>query len=202
MHSVYTNYMHREQGSLPPSLSFSLPLSLSPSLPPSAPGLLKAFYNSSYTFSQRLYGSLDVDLPCIRLCQSIGALACQPLLYVRGSIPQPCLRVLMCLCKLAYSSTMADVVRSDLFPTSDEVASLSLHFTAPTGLDLASGENPKCCGNSVCFRFNLSCCPVCSDKATIYMYTYVSYCGTKHFTHEFHDQTPVCSCTAYYTCIL
>ena len=54
--------------------------------------VLKVFYNSEFEFSQRLYGSLDVDLPRIVLCSPLSEILQQPLIYLPGSIPQACLR--------------------------------------------------------------------------------------------------------------
>ena len=50
------------------------------------------FYNSSYSFSHRLYASLDVDLPHIHLYQPLSELTQQSLLYVKDSLSQKIFR--------------------------------------------------------------------------------------------------------------
>jgi len=56
------------------------------------PALLKVFYNSRFEFSQRLYGTLDVDLPKITLSRPLKEIMLQPFIYLQGSIPQPCFK--------------------------------------------------------------------------------------------------------------
>jgi hypothetical protein len=47
----------------------------------------KVFYNSEFGFSQRLYGSLDVDIPRIRLEYSVEEIVQDSRIYIRGSVP-------------------------------------------------------------------------------------------------------------------
>lgn len=49
--------------------------------------LKKVFYNSEFGFSQRLYGTLDVDLPRIRLFRPLKEIIQIPLIYLQGYIP-------------------------------------------------------------------------------------------------------------------
>ena len=50
----------------------------------------RVLYNSSMTFRERLYVSLDVDLTRIRLHQPISNIVKQPFLYVRDMLPRNC----------------------------------------------------------------------------------------------------------------
>ena len=54
--------------------------------------ILKVFYNSAYSFSGRLYASLDVDLPHIRLYQPLTELTQQSLIYIKDTLPQKIFR--------------------------------------------------------------------------------------------------------------
>lgn len=54
--------------------------------------LRKVFYNSEFGFSQRLYGTLDVDIPRITLNQPLQEMVRDCRIYVRGSIPQEMFR--------------------------------------------------------------------------------------------------------------
>ncbi len=56
------------------------------------PGIVKVFYNSKFEFSERLYGSLDVDLPKITLSRPLKEILVQPFVYLQGSIPKECLK--------------------------------------------------------------------------------------------------------------
>ncbi len=59
---------------------------------PPVDGLIKIFYNSDFTFSQRLYGTLDVDFPCVRLYQPLSELVQLSTMYTRDSVPYRCFR--------------------------------------------------------------------------------------------------------------
>lgn len=106
---------------------------------PPTEGLLKVFFNSDFSFSRRLYGSLDVDLPRILLCQPLSKLVQQSVFYVHNSLPHPCFRALMHLSELSLVSEMADIIRNDLLPSAQEVAALSLQFAVPAGLEEING---------------------------------------------------------------
>ena len=54
--------------------------------------ILKVFYNSFYSFSRRLYASLDVDLPHIHLYQPLSELTQQSLIYVKDTLSQKIFR--------------------------------------------------------------------------------------------------------------
>lgn len=54
--------------------------------------LKKVFYNSEFSFSNRLYGNLDVDIPRVRLDRPIKEIVQDFKIYVRGSIPQEMFR--------------------------------------------------------------------------------------------------------------
>ena len=61
-------------------------------VPVSDASILKVFYNSSYSFSRRLYASLDVDLPHIHLYQPLSELTQQSLIYVKDTLSQKIFR--------------------------------------------------------------------------------------------------------------
>ena len=88
-------------------------------------------YNSEYTFSSRLYGTLDVDITAILIPQPLGDLLGRAAFYTRGSVPEPCFRALLRLNDLKGAREMADVVRNDMLPTADQVISLSMHYSTP-----------------------------------------------------------------------
>lgn len=57
--------------------------------------LKKVFYNSEFGFSQRLYGTFDVDLPRIRLYYPLKSIVQFPLIYIQGKIPPASFRYYM-----------------------------------------------------------------------------------------------------------
>ena len=61
-------------------------------IPFSDASILKVFYNSSYSFSRRLYASLDVDLPHIHLYQPLSELTQQSLIYIKDTLSQKIFR--------------------------------------------------------------------------------------------------------------
>lgn len=56
---------------------------------------IKYFYNSDYTFSKRLYGTLDVDIVHVSLPQTLKSIISEPELYLNDNIPKPAFNLLM-----------------------------------------------------------------------------------------------------------
>jgi len=56
---------------------------------------LRILYNSDLSFSDRLYGPLDVDLCRVKLHEPLMSIIQQPLLYVRDMVPKPCFEALV-----------------------------------------------------------------------------------------------------------
>jgi hypothetical protein len=52
-------------------------------------------YHSNLSFSERLYGPLDVDLCRVKLHEPLVQIVQQPLLYVRDMVPKPCFDALV-----------------------------------------------------------------------------------------------------------
>eukprot|EP00794_Sanderia_malayensis_P005993 gene5993-6689_t len=94
-----------------------------------------SIYNSQLTFQERLYASLDVDLTRVRLHQPLDAIVKQPLLYVRDMVPRDCMEGLLKLHELRKSTKLRDVIRNELFPSAEMIASLSKEFGIPLTSD-------------------------------------------------------------------
>lgn len=92
---------------------------------------VKVLFNSDYSFGDRLYGPLDVDLCRIKLHEPLSIIVQQPLLYVRDMVPRPCFDALVKLYEITKLTQMKYVVRNDLFPTADMVISMSKEFGVP-----------------------------------------------------------------------
>lgn len=92
---------------------------------------VKVLFNSDYSFGDRLYGPLDVDLCRVKLHEPLSIIVQQPLLYVRDMVPRPCFDALVKLYEITKLSQMKNVVRNDLFPTADMVISMSKEFGVP-----------------------------------------------------------------------
>lgn len=60
-------------------------------------GVITVLWNSAYQFSERLYGPLDVDIPCIRLHQPLRLLTQQSAVYIIDNVPEQSFKALMCL---------------------------------------------------------------------------------------------------------
>nr|XP_022302036.1 uncharacterized protein LOC111110021 isoform X1 [Crassostrea virginica]XP_022302037.1 uncharacterized protein LOC111110021 isoform X1 [Crassostrea virginica]XP_022302039.1 uncharacterized protein LOC111110021 isoform X1 [Crassostrea virginica] len=92
---------------------------------------VRVLYNSDLSFSERLYGPLDVDLCRVKLHEPLSQIIQQPLLYVRDMVPKPCFQGLLNLHQVMNSNVMKDVVRNSLFPSADMVISMSREFGVP-----------------------------------------------------------------------
>ncbi|XP_056000936.1 uncharacterized protein LOC130048351 isoform X2 [Ostrea edulis] len=92
---------------------------------------VRVLYNSDLSFSERLYGPLDVDLCRVKLHEPLNQIVQQPLLYVRDMVPKPCFQGLLSLHQIVNSNVMKDVVRNSLFPMADMVISMSREFGVP-----------------------------------------------------------------------
>lgn len=63
---------------------------------------VRVLYNSDYSFGERLYGPLDVDLCRVKLHEPLSIIVQQPLLYVRDMVPRPCFEALVKLYEVSW----------------------------------------------------------------------------------------------------
>ncbi|KAJ8391120.1 hypothetical protein AAFF_G00097410 [Aldrovandia affinis] len=86
---------------------------------------------SALSFSNRLYGTLDISLGPIRLHKQLELIMKQPAVYVRDTVPPACLQALSRYKQYITEKTvkkLRNVVQSSLFPTAEMIQNLSQEF--------------------------------------------------------------------------
>ena len=56
---------------------------------------VEILYHSDLSFTERIYGPLDVDVCRIKLHEPLSRIVQQPLLYVRDMVPKACFEALI-----------------------------------------------------------------------------------------------------------
>ncbi|XP_034962164.2 uncharacterized protein CFAP92 isoform X3 [Zootoca vivipara] len=98
-------------------------------------GRLQIFYNSHFSFHQRLYVDLEAILLHIRLCKPLSNIVNQPLLYIKDMVPLQCFEALIRLDSICRSMKLRDVVHHDLLPSAEMITVLSQEFGIPLKRD-------------------------------------------------------------------
>ncbi|XP_061076017.1 uncharacterized protein cfap92 [Conger conger] len=89
---------------------------------------VEVLYNSALSFSNRLYGTLDLSLGPIRLHKQLEMIMRQPEVYLRDTVPPACLHALSRLSLLLQAKKLRNVVQSDLFPSPEMILSLNREY--------------------------------------------------------------------------
>ncbi|XP_051967408.1 uncharacterized protein cfap92 [Xyrauchen texanus] len=93
-------------------------------------------YNSSLSFSERLYDTLDVGLSPICLLKPLEYIIKEPLVFIRNVVHHDCLEAMKRISQLCQVKRLIDAVHRNLFPSTDMILSLTKGF----GFDLGRGE--------------------------------------------------------------
>ncbi|KFZ47538.1 Uncharacterized protein FLJ43738, partial [Antrostomus carolinensis] len=105
-------------------------------------GQLEILYNSQVSFHQRLYTDLEAIFYHFRLCQPLFTIMKQPLLYVRGTVPQACFQALSRLSYLCHRKRLRAVIRGDLLPSAEMITVLSHKYGVPLAAEDLFTQKP------------------------------------------------------------
>ncbi|XP_035244766.1 uncharacterized protein cfap92 isoform X1 [Anguilla anguilla] len=94
---------------------------------------VEVLYNSALSFSNRLYGTLDLSLCPVHLHKQLEVIMRQPEVYLRDTVPPACLQALSRISLLLHVKKLRNVVQSNLFPTAEMILSLNWEFGVVAG---------------------------------------------------------------------
>ncbi|KAJ3602585.1 hypothetical protein NHX12_030337 [Muraenolepis orangiensis] len=103
---------------------------------------MRVLYKSSLGFSERIYGSLDVNLSPVHLPRPLEDIMRDPLVYVRDVLSHSCFQALFRLSQLCQASKLLEAVRCDLFPTEDMICSVSRELGMVPGKEQRRERRP------------------------------------------------------------
>lgn len=92
---------------------------------------VNVLFHSNLGFQGRLYGTLGVDLLCVKLHEPFSEIMRQPLIFIRDLVPAECFQGLYKLMMLCQVDKLRTAVKNDIFPSSENVISMSREFGVP-----------------------------------------------------------------------
>eukprot|EP01135_Chromosphaera_perkinsii_P006577 Nk52_evm2s553 gene=Nk52_evmTU2s553 len=89
---------------------------------------IKCLYNSEVKFPTRNYLSFDVEIKKVKLYDALDNLVKEPMLYLKGAVPEECLEGVLCLQEIKRASRLYDLVKYNKLPTADMIVGVARKY--------------------------------------------------------------------------
>ena len=89
---------------------------------------IKCLYNSEVVFPSRSYLSFDVEIKKIKLFEPLENILKEPMLYLKGAVPEDCLQGILCIQQIRDAKRLHDLVKYSILPSAEMIISVARKY--------------------------------------------------------------------------